>query len=385
MLASTTRTPRIKCLGSVRTAVRWSSSSPPPPPESDVQGALTRRLEALRDDSTDGGVEFDGGYKSKRRPEGNTQEDSNKAPVPPRVVTSSPGSGARLVDARNNSAAYTRLKHLPDDERARFRKDLQERFRADARSLPMTIKGLESLANERIEDAMRRGKFANLPRGKLATDEDTRTSSPFIDSTEYILNRMIQRQDIVPAWIEKQQEIIAASAQLRARLRIEWRRHVAKTIASRGGSLESQVRAAEDYARAERERGMAEEGTGGEVFRDPDWLRTEYAYHQLAVEELNSLTRSYNLICPPPAQRPYFALQRELDSCYADAAPLVAQEIEDRAKMTTTRGEAVGTVKKTTGAFQRLVGEEARVYDDERPQFGLRDLFRLWFGSRKKI
>lgn len=39
------------------------------------------------------------------------------------------------------------------------------------------------------------------------------------------------------------------------------------------------------------------------AFRDSQWLQTERSYHELAVKELNSLTRSYNLMAPDLAKK----------------------------------------------------------------------------------
>lgn len=318
-------------------------------------------------------------------------------------------SGTRLANARDQTSVYEQLKDLPESEREQFRKEMKERFTSVGRRTPVSVTGLESLANERIEEAIARGKFKNLPRGQKI-ERDYNASSPFINTTEYLLNRMIQRQDIVPPWIEKQQELVSTAARFRGRLRNDWRRHVARTIGSKGGSLESQVRAAEEYALAEtiynpqskkrvetlntvdegghvsqitlagelitadpgagagsgieqsQELSIKEEtiGPSGEIvtpqgevkitietsepappvaksepaatpsvmpFRDPTWLSIELSYQQLAIENLNSLTRSYNLMCPQLAQRPYFDLQRELNSCYAEVAPLIPKEI----------------------------------------------------------
>lgn len=65
------------------------------------------------------------------------------------------------------------------------------------------------------------------------------------------MNKMIQRQDIVPPWIEKQQELVKAARVFRQRLRNDWKRQAARTIASKGGSLREQMRTAELYALAE--------------------------------------------------------------------------------------------------------------------------------------
>ena len=71
-------------------------------------------------------------------------------------------------------------------------------------------------------------------------------------------------------------------------------------------------------------------------FRDPIWLQVELSYQRMAVENLNTLTRSYNLMCPQLAQRPYFDLQRELLSCYAEVAPLIAKEIQGKSGSATS-------------------------------------------------
>ncbi|KAI5248151.1 hypothetical protein E4T43_01543 [Aureobasidium subglaciale] len=377
---------------------------------------------------------------------------------PPRKIdtgrpASVPSSGIRLANARDKTSVYAHMKDLPDDEREKFRKELKERFTPAARSAPVTLKGLESLANERIEDAIARGKFKNITRGK-PIERDYNASSPFINTTEYMLNRMIQRQDIVPPWIEKQQDIISTSNRFRGRLRADWKRHVARSIASKGGSLESQLALAEEYARAEaienppankktekintvdnagqlkqitldgETKSSDTAATGeaqrititespvdeaakplpkeGEVqisintaseasveapstppprvapFRDPEWLRVEVAYHRAAIENLNQLTRSYNLMCPALAQRPYFFLDRELNSCFAEVAPQVAEAIRERAIAPKPRYQAASS-NRPARILGNLAGPESKVYDEQKPQFGFRDLWREWF------
>lgn len=39
------------------------------------------------------------------------------------------------------------------------------------------------------------------------------------------------------------------------------------------------------------------------AFRDTQWQQTERSYHELAIKELNSLTRSYNLMAPDLAKK----------------------------------------------------------------------------------
>ncbi|RFU25560.1 hypothetical protein B7463_g10779, partial [Scytalidium lignicola] len=162
-------------------------------------------------------------------------------------------SGQRVANARDKSSIYAGMKsnQMSDSEREAWRQELKDRFKPAARAMPTSFRGLAGLANERIEDAIARGQFKNIPRGK-GVQRDARADNPFIDTTEYIMNKMIKRQDIVPPWIEKQQELVKAANNFRARLRNDWKRQAARTIASRGGSLEEQIRTAERYAESER-------------------------------------------------------------------------------------------------------------------------------------
>jgi hypothetical protein len=334
------------------------------------------------------------------------------------------------------------------EERKKYQQEMKERFQPHARAVPATIQGLASLANERIEDAIARGQFKNLPRGKKL-EADANASSPFIDTTEYLLNKIIMNQDVVPPWIEKQQELAVAVNRFRGRLRNDWKRHASRVISSSGGSLRDQVQRAEAYAAAELainpprkkeepksgmdvdqisqinlagelhtdlsardttivQRLTAEDAlqtsaagddstagagalkspsdgedlgssqpTVGAVFRDPTWEAHEATYHNLSIQNLNSLTRSYNLQAPELAKKPYFNLARELRSCYADVAPQIPQEIVERARAPKSK-HAVGMVSSGGGVLKRLgAGAPVRVRDERKDkQYGFKQFWR---------
>jgi hypothetical protein len=283
----------------------------------------------------------------------------------------------------------------------------------------------------------------NIPRGK-AIERDTRADNPFLNTTEYIMNKMIQRQDIVPPWIEKQQELVQTASVFRARLRNDWKRHAARTIASRGGSLEEQMRAADRYAESEqvhnpRKRAIEQvsvptnttedpvmvqiiqeapsasdapavrvsvDSKEGEVtvseptvrssqepspitavplpapFRLPAWEAAEMSYLQLAITNLNNLTRSYNLMAPDLAKKPYFSLERELKSCYADVAPQLAEAIKDRAtRPPKDMMEKIG--HKRGSVLERFAADKAVIHDSKRPFYGFKEFWNdLWGGKR---
>ncbi|KAF3923774.1 hypothetical protein AA313_de0203052 [Arthrobotrys entomopaga] len=288
----------------------------------------------------------------------------------------------RIVSARDRAGSYTLLKkaesELNDEEREARSRMFRERFEPAARAMPNTVQGLTALANEKIEEAISKGMFKNLPKGPIESDHHA--GSPFIDTTEYLLNRMIQRQEIVPPWIEKQQELQKEIKAFRNRIRMDWKRHVVRTIASWGGGPDTWIMLAEQYARAEkvvnpdpveaydesikpkyngenwkmdgRVTQIGEtisgrdppSGEGPEVitstsgvrepmvpFRDSKWEKTELSYHEVSIKNLNVMTRSYNLQAPQIAQRPFLTLKREILSCYRDVMPLIPAEMIERA------------------------------------------------------
>ncbi|KAL9002768.1 MAG: hypothetical protein Q9188_004320 [Gyalolechia gomerana] len=379
--------------------------------------------------------------------------------------------GERLANARDRTSVYalTQDPTLSEKEKEDMRKVLKDRFTAGARPMPATVQGMAALANERIEDAIARGQFKNIARGKGKNIErDYTASSPFLDTTEYFMNKIIQKQDIVPPWIEKQQELVKEAQSFRGRLRNDWKRHAARVIASKGGSIESQIRRAEAYAVAEaaqnpkttKVEALSEidmEGRLSQVtvtespptlsdpaettitvsedlaseapkvasstpvadapsnlkrppdpllqsspstsnttpaspplppllpFRDPAWESLEHSYHTLAISSLNSLTRSYNLMAPDLAKKPYFSLDRELRSCFADVAPLLPSEIRDRARRPDKiRVEVMG--HRPGGVLEKFGGgEKVMVHDSVKPNYGFRQFWRDLWGNRPTL
>lgn len=346
-------------------------------------------------------------------------------------------TGQRIASAREKAMEYSsseaKSSGLSNHEREEYRKELRERFAPAARAMPNSITGLAGLANERIEDAIARGQFKDIPRG-TSVKRDTRADNPFINTTEYIMNKMIQRQDIVPPWIEKQQDLVKAAAAFRARLRNDWKRHAARMIAAEGGSLVEQLAKAEAYAAAERvhnpkvrrsvdqipvpsnltddpvmvkmreqaaeansdaatevepiispEEAQAAAATLPRPYRDPDWEAAELKYLTLSVETLNATTRSYNLQAPDLAKKPYFTLQRELDSCYADVAPMLAAEVRERALGPRAKPKVIkGGVyeKEGVGLWEHLGGKEDVMkihFEGRDKEYGLKEWWRdVW-------
>lgn len=321
-------------------------------------------------------------------------------------------AGTRVARARDKSLEYSisKDKGLTPEERKQVKDMFKDRFEGPAvggGGSVASVSAIMSLADKRIEDARARGQFNDLPRGK-PLEKDHMASSPYLDTTEYFLNKIIQRQEVLPPWVEKQQELNRTVDGFRQRLRGDWKRFAARSIAARGGTLEQQIKTAEKYAEAEARRVRlenfvrrikngedvpteeVEHASDGpkEVFRDATWEKTELSYNKLQIEHLNELTRSYNLVAPDMAKKPLFSLERELNKCFAEVAPQVASEIRERARR--PKGSMLNQGRRKDGWIGKLgIGEEreyhqAVVYDSVKPNYGFKEFWRDIFGRKEK-
>jgi hypothetical protein len=330
---------------------------------------------------------------------------------------------------------------LSEEEREAIRNELRDRFQPGARAIPTTLQGLSSLANERIEEAMARGQFKNLPRGKgKHVERDHIANNPYLDTTEYLMNRILQKQQATPEWIQKQQEVRLEITRFRSQLREDWRRHAARVIASQGGSLETQIIRATAYAAAEARRvdaannkklyaeengrATAEDdsrtqlGEEGRIkrlsisspdqhgqtntssstpsssdeplpivspLRDPQYLSIEYEYHTLTIKKLNEQIRSYNLQAPQLSQRGYLTLERELENCYAEVAPSLPEEVRRRATEKAHDHTVPISRDGETSGLQQTFGlaQKVQVYEeDSKKGYGFKQFWRDIWNSR---
>ena len=119
-------------------------------------------------------------------------------------------------------------------------------------------------------------------------------------------------------------------------------------------------------------------------FRDPAWEKTERAYHILAITEINELTRSYNLMAPRLAQKPYTNYDRELKKCFAEVAPQLPDEIHRRATAPKVKVEVFS--QKAGGIVEQFAGaHQARVRDEDygRKGYGFKQFWKDIFQREK--
>ena len=163
------------------------------------------------------------------------------------------------------------------------------------------ISSIHSLASQRIEDAMAKGEFKNIPRGKRL---EPINNLPYVGMTEYFLNEMIQREGAAPPWIERQTKLNVEIDQFRRRLLQSLQTRLIKNVLDKTHGLSAKQRIEFSKKHYIHHRSS----------RDREWEIEHQEYHQLSIAEVNNTIRSYNLQAPESARRGYLDLERELVS-----------------------------------------------------------------------
>ncbi|CAG8652232.1 22171_t:CDS:2 [Dentiscutata erythropus] len=151
--------------------------------------------------------------------------------------------------------------------------------------LPRSIKAWDSIVEQRIQEAIAAGKFKNLPYHGKPLPLDQNEKNPYLDRTEFLMNRLVQRQGATPAWIESQQDVDREISLFRQRMLESWLRYAN----SRNIPLH---------------------------LRDSGWEKMQHSYYKKAIEKLNSKLRSYNIVAPYAVRKCYLSLDEEYMRVY---------------------------------------------------------------------
>ena len=286
-------------------------------------------------------------------------------------------TAAKLVSAKESLETYTKGK---EEDYAMVREKLEgAKFKEYDISAYASLEGFAALAERKIQAAQQQGLFKNLPGAGKPAEKDHLAQSPYLDPTEYFLNRIIQKQGSKPPWIQAQQELEEAMNVFRRSLQAEWRRHVARRLASEGGKLSDQVHKAKELANYEKH-------DRDRAFRSLDWEAREKSYHELQIKQLNLQIRDYNAIAPYSVRRPYITLPAELSLCFRTVAPQVAQEIEERArdprpsKQWLSAGKSPAVSTSLNEFYSENRANEVDMYAEQYGQsWGLRSWWRSLF------
>ncbi|KAF5322120.1 hypothetical protein D9619_000226 [Psilocybe cf. subviscida] len=179
---------------------------------------------------------------------------------------------------------------------------------------PLSLRGWNSLIEDKIERARKAGAFDNVKgRGKpLNTSRDE--YNPFIAREEFLMNRIVQRNNAAPPWVEVQLELEQAVTTFRQILRQAWVRRAVRMLVSENRQDQLDRLTPADVQR----------------YRDAEWVEKERGYHTKAVDELNALVRKYNGLAPYAVRRAYYVREAEIarlyDECASDIFRLVSEQ-----------------------------------------------------------
>ncbi|PWN96166.1 hypothetical protein FA09DRAFT_310877, partial [Tilletiopsis washingtonensis] len=248
------------------------------------------------------------GSRSKKLDASSVPWDDPRAMRRLRDSTKRAEQTGRMVRARVGALDYRLGLRQPRDNRSEKEKQ-EELVYAGGGT------GYSSLANERIQEAMRSGAFRNnsLRGSKLQTlDEE---SNPYLSREERLMNRLVKRQGAAPPFVELNSELEAAHTGFRAKLIDAWVRRASRMLLADTSLNHLSAPGIDDVALEAALQELAR------THRDVEWERAERAFHEVSVKEVNNAVRKYNGIAPFHARRALITVEAELQRALTNAAP----------------------------------------------------------------
>lgn len=197
----------------------------------------------------------------------------------------------RISNAREGALDYSLTGSLDDVEKTEYTK-----------ARPQNIQAWNSHIEDQIQVAQRNGKFSNLPgRGKpLASLNE---ENAFISRDEQILNRLISRQGAVPPFVEMQMSVERETTSFRNYLREE--------IVKRA-LVDLPNYSSDDVVCS---------------YRDQVWEDRNVSYHNILIDRVNSIIKSYNAIAPAFSRRGLLVLETEMKNAREEALPVIINRL----------------------------------------------------------
>ncbi|KAL5527868.1 hypothetical protein ACEPAG_6669 [Sanghuangporus baumii] len=195
------------------------------------------------------------------------------------------------------------------------------------RPAPAVLKAWASLIEERIERARQEGQFTSLKGRGQPIRRASEETNPFIAREEFLMNRIVQRNQAAPPWVELQGELESAIQTFRTILRQAWTKRAVLALTSDASRSPSSL--------------LSLTLTSAQQLRDPAWAAREASYHASALGEVNELVRRYNGVAPYSVRKPYFEREKELERCYVESAGDVVEGVRERVRKGTLGRGAV--------------------------------------------
>lgn len=211
----------------------------------------------------------------------------------------------RLEKAQDKVGIYQQDKKSAEDiekkEASEFRALYAEKFTPIG-----SFEKLRSIADARIEESMKKGEFKSV-KTLYGKETDVVNNHAHIDRTDYLLNNILVRQNIVPPWIEKQGSVDKDIEMFRKELKRKLEADILlrmqrKKLFSTGNSDLLEV--------------FKSISTSSEQFLQncfDTWAPSTKSFLKSNIPRLNSSLRSYNLQAPLPTQKLYLVEDRELE------------------------------------------------------------------------
>ncbi|KAI8148546.1 hypothetical protein BJV82DRAFT_592489 [Fennellomyces sp. T-0311] len=181
----------------------------------------------------------------------------------------------RIINAREAALDYSLEKKYPSQPKQDDNADEKQ---------PKSIAEIGLLAEERIREARAKGLFDHLPGRGKPIPVDVNENNPFVDRTEYFLNRIVQRQGAAPPWIMMQQEVDTETTKFRSQLERSLRLYLPDQSSST--------------------RGLGE------------WRQNNEPFYTKLLDKLNGRVRSYNVMCPSSVRKGRLNLEDEIQEVY---------------------------------------------------------------------
>ncbi|KAL5507779.1 hypothetical protein ACEPAH_5397 [Sanghuangporus vaninii] len=273
----------------------------------------------------------------------------------------------RLGRARESMIDY-KLGLSPSSSSSQSQSQTQTQTHHPRRAPPAGLRAWAGLVEERIERARREGQFRALSgRGRPIRRESGEEANPFIAREEFLMNRIVQRNQAAPPWVELQGEVESAISTFRSILRQAWTKRAVLALTSDPSRAPSSL--------------LALTASDARQLRDPAWAAREASYHASALGEVNELVRRYNGVAPYSVRKPYFEREKELERCYAESAGDVVEGIRERVKKGALgRGEVRGVGfgdEERGGGGGGGGGGSGR----EERSMGVWEVVRMWIAS----
>ncbi|WFD43980.1 hypothetical protein MPSI1_002645 [Malassezia psittaci] len=277
---------------------------------------------------------------------------------PHQLPRDDPKAMGKIRESLRSSAKQTRIKsavdrslRYPDQKIANVqterREDEDEDEGKDKEGKPLVgvvsaAKGMAGIAEMKIEEAIRKGTFKqNSLRGK-PIPYDSNEGNAHLQREEFILNRMVQRQNAAPPFVEMNMDMKKEERALRQSIQAAWICRAILNLETDAAysSMEPVVVhwIENDASPSDIPEFTFEAHSDGQKaliawardFRDGKWVYEQRNYHEAAVQQLNQTIRRYNHIAPYFARRLLYTKQSFVQDVLDRAFPLLIEAASAR-------------------------------------------------------